>query len=54
MKKTVICVLLITVICAVAFFISPAGDIIFASNEQMSRIRVIVDAGHGGLTNTIN
>lgn len=48
LKKTVICVLLITVICAAAFFISPAGDIIFASNEQMSRIRVIVDAGHGG------
>ena len=48
MKKTVICILLVTVICIIAFFASPTADSIFTSGVTHNRVKVIVDAGHGG------
>ena len=53
-KKSIISMALIICICALAFFTGEKINTRDVLSNKSSSKQIILDAGHGGLTNTIN
>lgn len=53
-KKTIFCVLLSLLVLFVSLITIDNGDFIYTSAQISDVKTVIIDAGHGGLTNTID